>query len=209
MKHEIKNSEEYLSSILGKESGFSVPENYFNTIEDAFETKLTEEKFTREKGFSIPENYFSTIEDSIEAKLTEENFTKEKGFSIPDSYFKDLEDDILAKVTSTEKEAKVISFKDRILKLIPIAAAASVVLFIGLNSFVFNSTNKELTIDSLSDTDIEFWLDSNTLNTNDITLALGDDILEDDDFYFSSLEDENIEDYINSIDNTSIFEELN
>lgn len=179
MENKIKNSEEYLNSVLGKESGFS-----------------------------IPKNYFSTIEDAIEAKLIEEKFIKEKGFTLPDSYFKELENDILAKVSSTKKETKVISFKERILKFIPIAAAASVILFIGLNSFVFNKT-EELTLDSLSDVDIEYWLDSNTLNTNDVTVILQEDLLEGDDFYFATLEDENIEDYINSIDNVSIFEELN
>ena len=179
MENKIKNSEEYLNSILGKKSGFSIPKNYFNTTEDA-----------------------------IEAKLSEEKFTKEKGFTIPDSYFKELENDILAKVSPTKKETKVISFKERILKFIPIAAAASVILFIGLNSFVFNKT-EELTLDSLSDVDIEYWLDSNTINTNDVTVILQEDLLDEDDFYFATLEDENIEDYINSIDNTSIFEELN
>jgi hypothetical protein len=208
MENKIKNSEEYLNSILGKKSGFSIPKNYFNTTEDAIEAKLVGEKFTKEKGFTIPENYFNTIENSFETKLSEEKFTKEKGFTIPDSYFKELENDILAKVSPTKKETKVISFKERILKFIPIAAAASVILFIGLNSFVFNKT-EELTLDSLSDVDIEYWLDSNTIDTLDITIALEDDILEDDDFYFATLEDENIEDYINSIDNTSIFEELN
>lgn len=179
MEDKIKNSEEYLNSILGKESGFS-----------------------------LPKNYFSTTEDAIEAKLVEEKFTKEKGFTIPDSYFRELENDILAKVSPTKKETKVISFKERILKFIPIAAAASVILFIGLNSFVFNKT-EELTLDSLSDVDFEYWLDSNTLNTNDVTVILQEDLLDDDDFYFATLEDENIEDYINSIDNNSLFEELN
>jgi hypothetical protein len=207
MENKIKNSEEYLNSILGKKSGFSIPKNYFNTTEDAIEAKLVEEKFTKEKGFTIPENYFSPIKDGFETKLSEEKFTKEKGFTIPDAYFKELENDILAKVTKT-KETKVISFKERVLKFIPIAAAASVILFIGLNSFVFNKT-EELTLDSLSDVDIEYWLESNTLNTNDVTVILQEDLLEDDDFYFATLEDENIEDYINSIDNTSIFEELN
>ncbi|MCL7765225.1 hypothetical protein MPF19_17525 [Polaribacter sp. Z014] len=179
MENNIKNSEEYLNSILGKETGFS-----------------------------LPKNYFSTTEVSVEAKLAEENFTKENGFTTPDSYFKDLESEILSKVSSTKKVTKVISFKERVLKMIPIAAAASVILFIGLNSFVFNK-NEELTIDSLSDDDIEFWLDSNTLNTNDIANVLENDVLEENDFYFSLLEDENIEDYINTTDNTSFLNEIN
>ncbi|MEO9571622.1 MAG: hypothetical protein ABJH82_08295 [Polaribacter sp.] len=178
MEQKIKNSEAYLNSVLGKESGFSIPENYFNSIEK-----------------------------NIELKLSEDKLTKETGFNIPDSYFSNLEDSILAKVSLTEKETKVISFKERVLKLIPIAAAASVVLFIGLNSFIFNNT-EELTLDSLSDNDIEYWLDSKTLNTIDIAIVLNDDLLAENDFYFTTIEDENIEDYMNSIDNTSILNEL-
>ncbi|MDN3619064.1 hypothetical protein QWY81_06285 [Polaribacter undariae] len=179
MENKIKNSEEYLNSILGKKNSFSLPKNYFDTIEDAVETKLAEE-----------------------------NLTKENGFATPDNYFKNLEDNILSKVSAPKKEAKVISFKERILKIIPIAAAASIILFIGLNSFEFNKT-EELTIDSLSDDDMEFWLNSTTIHTNDIAIVLENDLLEESDFYFSSLEDENIEDYINSIDNTSFFNEIN
>ena len=179
MEHNIKNSETYLNSTLGKESGFSIPKNYFTTIENA-----------------------------IEAKLTEEQFIEKEGFTIPNSYFKELENKILTKVLCTKKETKVISLKERVLKFIPISAAAAVILFIGLNSFMFNTT-EELTLDSLSEIDIEYWLDSNTLNTHEIAIALEDVVLDENDFYFTSLEDKNIEDYINTIDNTSsIFEEL-
>lgn len=178
MENNIKNSEEYLNSILGKKNSFSLPKNYFDTIEDAIETKLAEE-----------------------------NLKKENGFTTPDNYFKDLENEILAQVSAPKKETKVISLKEKILKTIPFAAAASIILFIGFNSYVFNKT-EELTIDSLSDDDIEFWINSNTLHTNDIAIVLENDILEESDFYFSSLEDENIEDYINSIDNTSFLNEI-
>lgn len=179
MEEQIKNSEAYLNSILGKENGFSTPDNYFNLIED-----------------------------NIEIKIAEENLKKESGFKTPDSYFSNLEDAILTKVNTIEKKPKVISFKSRVLKLIPIAAAASIILFIGLNSFIFNKTD-ELTLDSLSDNDIEIWLDTNTISTNDIAFVYNEDLLSEIDFSFATLEDENIEDYINSIDNTSILNELN
>ena len=180
MENNIKNSEEYLNSILGKKTGFSIPNNYFSTTEDSINTKLSEEAF----------------------------ITKEPGFTMPDDYFKNLENDILAKVSSPKKETKVISFKEKMIKMLPIAAAASVLLFIGLNSFVFNN-EKELSLDSLSDDDIEFWLDTNTLNANDIAIVLEDDILNESDFHFATLNDENIEDYIDSIDDTSFFNEIN
>lgn len=178
MKTEIKNSVNYITKKTSKNSGFSTPTDYFNTIEDVIITKLAEENLSKENGFQVPGNYFNNLENKI-----------------------------LEKVTAPIKETKIISIKDKILKIIPFAAAASLLLFIGLNSFVFN-TDEELTIDSLSEADLDYWLDSNTLNTNDIAFVLEDDILEVGDFYFSTIKDETIEDYINSIDNTTIINEF-
>jgi len=178
MENKIKNSEEYLHSKIGKKNNFSIPKDYFNTVEDL-----------------------------IDLKRTEENLSKESGFNIPDTYFKGLEDTILNKVT--EKETKVISFKSKIIKIIPFAAAASILLFIGFNSFNFNKT-ETLTLDSLSDNDIEYWLDNTLLKTNDIELILQEDILLEDDFSLTTLKDETIENYINdNSDDYTIFEELN
>ncbi len=178
MKHNIKISEAYLNSILEKESGFCAPKNYFNTIEDSFELKLIDEKLKPEEGFTLPDSYFNKLENAI-----------------------------LAKVLSNKKETKLISFKERILKFIPMTAAAIVILFVGLNSFVFN-TDEEFTSDSLTEIDIEYWLDTNTINTYEISITIEDVLLDENDFYFANLEDKTIEDYINSIDNNSIFEEL-
>ena len=86
-------------------------------------------------------------------------------------------------------------------------AAAVIILFVGLNSFIFNTT-EDFTTDSLSEIDIEYWLDSNTLDTYEISITIEDVVLDENDFYLANLEDKTIEDYINSIDNTSIFEEL-
>jgi hypothetical protein len=165
-------------------------------------------KKTKNKtGFSTPSDYFSNLEDDIAMKLSEENFDKKNNFKVPDSYFSTIEDAVLDKITS--KETKVISFKERVLKMIPIVAAASVVLFIALNSFVFN-TGEELTLDSLSENDLELWFDSKTLSTSEIALVLEDDIIIDHDFSFSTIEDETIEDYINdSIDSTDLLNEIN
>jgi len=180
MDKEIKNSVDYISKKAGNKTSFSTPSNYFNNLEE-----------------------------TIAARLSEENFTKENSFEVPDTYFNNLEDRILAKVSSAEKETTIISFKYRILKMIPIVAAASIALFIGLNSFLFNTT-EELTLDAVSDDDIEFWFDTSTLTTNEITLALEDAILDENDFSFSTIENETIEDYINnSIDYTDLLNEIN
>ena len=48
-----------------------------------------------------------------------------------------------------------------------------------------------------------------TLNNNDIASILEEDILEENEFYFTDIKDESIEDYMNSIDNTSLLNEIN
>lgn len=165
-------------------------------------------KAGKESGFSVPSNYFDNLEENISVKILEESLDKENAFNVPESYFNNLEDNILGKINPKEKEIKVISLKSKVLKLIPYAAAASIALFIGLNSFVFNA-NEQITIDHITDNDLEYWIDSNALNTNDIAAILENEILEENEFTFTEIKDESIEDYIISIDNTSLLNELN
>ena len=179
MKNEIKNSIDYISK-----------------------------KTSKEPGFSTPSNYFDNLEDIIDMKITEETFTKKTAFKVPDTYFSNIEDCILEQVSYKEKETKVISFRKRALKSIPYVAAASVALFISLNTFIFN-TDKNLTIDSLSDNEIENWLASNDIKTNDIAFVFEDEILGENDFSMTTLQDEELEDYINSIDNSTLLNEIN
>ena len=178
MKNEIKNSEVYINKEAGKETGFSTPTNYFDDVEDVILGKVFENKLPNNTGFKVPENYFKTLDTNI-----------------------------LNKLSALKKETKVISLKERVLKIIPFVAAASIVLFIGLNSFVFG-TNDEFTIDSLSEDDIEYWLESNIMNAEDMAIVLQDDIDDENGFYFMDIEDETIEDYINSIDGDSLLEEI-
>jgi hypothetical protein len=181
MSNHLKNSEEFLNSISRKKNGFSVPKNYFNAIEE-----------------------------EINIKLAEEHFKNKSGFDIPNTYFKEFEENLLVKVVSPSpvNETKVISFKERISKIIPTTVAASVLLFIGLNSFIFDKT-EELTIDTLTENEIEYWLDSSDIYLNDIAIVEAENILEENDFYFSSIGDEIIEEYMYSIDNSYLLYELN
>lgn len=181
MENEIKHSEAFISNKIGKKPGFTTPSNYFNNLEDDISIKISEENFIKKNSFKVPDTYFSTIEDNILAKVSSE----------------------------AKKETKVISLKNRFLKIIPFAAAASIALFIGLNSYVFKSDNTNNNLKALTDEDFEQWLDISTIHTDDIVEILPEDILEINEFSFALIEDESIEDYINSIDNTSILNELN
>lgn len=178
MENEIKHSVDFISKKAGKKNNFSIPTNYFEGLEDNISLLLSENKFDKKNAYKVPETYFNNIEDLI-----------------------------LTKVTPKEKKTQVVSFKKHILKLIPYAAAASVALFISLNSFILN-TNEGLTFDAISDDEIEYWLDENTISTTEIGIILEDEIANENSFYFTDLEDESIEDYINSTDNNSLLNEL-
>ena len=164
MENKIKNSEMYLNSVLGKENGFSVPKNYFNGIEEQFSSFLFVDKVSKKPPLSIPSSYFDTLEDTI-----------------------------IAKVSSEEKTVKVVSFKERVLKIIPFVAAASIVLFIGINSFNFNK-NKENIFEKIADSDIENWI------SNNINLISDDDI----DLAYNSVEFDYTETIPNSISNEEL-----
>jgi hypothetical protein len=170
MDNELKNSEDFISRVASEEASFSVPSNYFNSVEDTFSAKLSEE--------TLPNNH---------------------GFGVTDTYFNELEDVILSKVT---KQPKVISLRRRIIKMIPATAAASVALFIALNFFTIE---KEVTAQ-----EIENWFDNDIyrISSDDITLAFEDIDLSDEEVD-TSINIDDIENYLENIDTTTLLNEIN
>ncbi len=169
--------------------------------------KFIENKVGKNNGFTSPKGYFTEVENRVSLKLSEEVIATKSGFNTPQNYFNKLEDTILEKVASTQKETKVIPLKTKILKVVPFAAAASILLFIGLNTFIFNTD--EVSLNSLTDNDIEYWLSTIEINTSDIELVLENEILNENDFSLTNIKNESIEDYLNSIDNTTLLYEIN
>ena len=133
MNRELENSVNYISNKTQKKSGFSAPENYFDSVEDSLFSKLSEQKFPSKSGHSIPEKYFENIDEVIFSKI------------------------------EFPKTPKVISIRSRIIKYIPTAAAASLLLFFGLNYFALTNSNS---FDDISPDDIENWLDNGYLDFN-------------------------------------------
>ena len=159
-------------------------------------------------GFNAPKNYFKTIEDSVIANIAEQGFNKDTAFHTPDNYFENFEEKLFSKLGTPKKEVKVISLRSRLLKIIPTAAAASVLLFIGLNYFS-NSVNN--TFDSISSEELENWFDESYTEFNantSIEFVDADftemNIIENE----SSVEDEDILEYFNTFDNTSLLTEM-
>lgn len=62
-------------------NGFSVPENYFNTLNDAIDARIRAEKIkllAPAEGYSVPEGYFEKLQLSILDKTVNEQKTQGK-----------------------------------------------------------------------------------------------------------------------------------
>lgn len=165
-------------------------------------------KVGNNSGFSVPTNYFDGIEESVLAHVSIEKVTKEPSFEVPTDYFSKLEDEIMSKVSSPAKETIVISLRERFLKFVPVAAAACVLLFVGLNYFNTNTSN--LTIDDVSVAEIENWYDNDygTTNNTELTMVLETSDFTDDDISSINIDEKQLEDYFNTTDNSSLLNEI-
>ncbi|MAT89287.1 MAG: hypothetical protein CMC35_01235 [Flavobacteriaceae bacterium] len=61
----------------------------------------------RKSGFSVPDMYFDTLEERLQGVASEEVFSKEKGFKTPEGYFNTLEERIIARSIPSEKDTPV------------------------------------------------------------------------------------------------------
>jgi hypothetical protein len=166
-------------------------------------------KTQNEHNFSIPENYFNSVEDAVFSKISEEAFSKENPYTTPTFYFENFEEALFSKLDIAKKEVKVISLKSRILNLIPTAAAASILLFIGLNYLNTADTNY---FENISPDDLEIWLNERNYGYSNSPASIefvdsdfnNSNIVEDD----TSVSDEDILEYFKTIDNSTLILEI-
>ncbi|CAM1339944.1 hypothetical protein [Tenacibaculum aestuarii] len=151
------------------------------------------QKVGKNTGFSTPENYFQEAEEILSSINFVNSLPKEKAFTAPTSYFENVDDSILERLASEKnKEVKIISLKERFLQYIPMAAAASVLLFIGINYF----NTQKTTFDDITITDIESWYENGygETYTEELAAAINTSDIEED--LFASISDESLENYI-------------
>lgn len=157
-----------LSSLVNKGSGFQIPENYFESVEDGVFSAIYERNLpasNTKENFEIPANYFNNIENVVIAKLKSE-VTKSQNSEIPDNYFETLEDKVLLKLS---KKQKVFRLKNNFLKYsASIAIAATLALIFILNT---KSNESEITFESLETSDIEQLVQTGIIDVNSITLS--------------------------------------
>ena len=59
-----------------KKTGFNVPKDYFNNLEDIILSKQKIKELSVDSGFKTPENYFETLENRIIAKASKKETSK-------------------------------------------------------------------------------------------------------------------------------------
>ena len=59
-----------------KKTGFKVPEDYFNSLEDAILSEITLKEKVSNSGFKTPKDYFEALEDVIIEKVTKKDTSK-------------------------------------------------------------------------------------------------------------------------------------
>lgn len=158
-------------------------------------------KLPKGSGFEVPEGYFDQVEDQFSAKLREASLPKSSGFEVPEGYFNTLEDKILENV-ELPKKGKVISLKSRIIQISSVAAAIAI-LFVSYLIF-FESIDEEPTFE-----EIAVWIDTNIsdVETEDLVNLLETDENLDDSFFDTSIENNNIEKYLDENDTYILIEE--
>ena len=124
-----------------------------------------------------------------------------------ENYFKELETSITEKITP-KKEVKVISLKNKFLKHIPMAAAASLALFLSLN-YLSPQNVEEVSFENLAQSDIENWVleNANELSDEDFASLLQSEITNENDFALTDINNNDIEEYIIDLENSSLLNE--
>ena len=143
----------------------------------------------QENSFQVPEDYFNNLEDVVLAKLKAEVIYKNETSEIPKDYFDTIETDVFQKI---KPKIKVISLRSRILKIAtPIAVAASIILTV-----VLTNNSNSVTFDSLTNADIENWIEQEIINETEIASIFLDEELTD--FYLETdISDNDMLDYLN------------
>ena len=68
MREKSKNNK-YLKLTQNIKTGFTIPEGYFNSIENVFFSNSIEKCLPKKDGFNTPENYFNKLDNQILTKL--------------------------------------------------------------------------------------------------------------------------------------------
>ncbi|NAS11669.1 hypothetical protein [Poritiphilus flavus] len=164
------------------------------------------DKKYKKQQFKTPDGYFEDFNARLMKKMGAEGpkLPEKEGFAVPEGYFDKLDKSLLDKLEE-EKDPKVIKLRTyRKYYFAAASVAAALLLFFGLT---WNS-GESLTFDDLAGTEIEAYFEQTELGLNSYELAemVSVDELEIDDFLESTIDEENIIEYLD--ENLQDFDDL-
>lgn len=182
-----------LSNITPSKTGFDIPENYFESIEDAIIAEIKVEKFQKKinkNTFKTPNNYFDSVEDLVITKLKAEALKSTNNNEISEKYFDSIEDTVLKEIRTT---SKVKSLKINFAKFAaPLVIAASIILI-----FILKNNSKTITFDSLAQSEIENWINNGNIDIDAFSIAsMYPEIELNNEMYSASISDDEVLEYL-------------
>lgn len=156
--------------------------------------------------FTTPDGYFKELSQDLKTRLSEDTLgtSKNAGFKIPKNYFNTLHSRIIHKLDTPEPKVIQLTSK-RFYYAAAASIAAAFLIFFGIQW----TSPEPTTWDSIVNTDIETYFDTNGLGLSSYEIAevLPIDDLKVTDFLETELNEDDIIEYIS--ENTDDFEELN
>jgi hypothetical protein len=161
----MKNKKkEILNEMKKNKGGFQTPANYFRFFEKNFPNQ--DNRIL--PGYKIPASYFSQLEEKIINRSKDIYPSKSTGFKIPKNYLNEFDNIFYKrKLRKTSKIFDIASYKN--IKVVSFSVAASLLLFFGLNNFVFDKN--EYDIETIEVAQIENWLDEDLISFNSYDIA--------------------------------------
>lgn len=149
-------------------------------------------KHTKQSGFKVPGDYFNNLEDAVFNKLNSKSkldTIKNSGFKVPKDYFSTVEDNVFKTIKKEEKEVKVVSLWSRKNILYASGVAAAIVFMISIfntnKELTFDSLDTELVESYIS----TYNINSSDLATLWNETDLNDVAFSDYEFLDESVED--------------------
>lgn len=147
-------------------------------------------------GYKTPDNYFNDFDDKLMSSLFLDDLDNEQPYTTPKNYFESIENNIFSKLDIKTEKTKVIPLYKKVIKLIPLSAAAIVILFLSLNHFLNTPDNN---FEDITIADIESWYNEGYEITYNDELALALNTTDINDNLLDQIDETNIEDYLNNI----------
>lgn len=171
MSKDLQHSINYIKGKIGGNSGFYIPERYFDDFENKICEKLSEEKRSKKTPFEVPEHYFATLEESILTKISSE------GKKLP------------------KKKTAVISLR----KLVPFAAA--IAFFFLLPFLNNSDTAISIDSISIAEIENWYENNYNTANDiNELAILLSDNDFNEAEALSINFDEQTLNDYFNSVE---------